>query len=367
VGLHRDHVLLGDVPLLQQTIDALPEVVLILNGHRQVVGANQALCQMLACSPAEILGKRPGELVGCQHAAAGPDGCGTSKECLVCGAVDAVLASQATQQRVTRECRILLHEPAGGALDLSVTATPVAVDGASFTICVLRDVSDQKRVGVLARMFFHDVLNTAGSIRGFAELMREAAPSHPPPAEDLDQLAELADQLVEEIQAQRDLTYAESGDLQPDFAAVETRALLEQLRACHARHPAAWGRTIELSGVWNGRLVTDERILRRVLGNMITNALEATPVGGQVKVCCRDLGSQVAFSVHNAQVMAAQVQMQVFQRSFSTKATSGRGIGTHSMKLLGERYLGGHVTFTSREPEGTEFTLTLPKIPAEAR
>jgi signal transduction histidine kinase len=32
------------------------------------------------------------------------------------------------------------------------------------------------------------------------------------------------------------------------------------------------------------------------------------------------------------------------------------------MKLFGERYLGGSVRFTSREPEGTTFVITLPKV-----
>jgi len=60
--------------------------------------------------------------------------------------------------------------------------------------------------------------------------------------------------------------------------------------------------------------------------------------------------------------MPEEIQSQVFQRSFSTKAKSGRGIGTHSMKLLGERYLGGRVEFLSDEAAGTTFSITLPKI-----
>ena len=59
--------------------------------------------------------------------------------------------------------------------------------------------------------------------------------------------------------------------------------------------------------------------------------------------------------------MPDEVQLQLFQRSFSTKGQTGRGIGTYSMKLLGERYLGGRVEFISRHPEGTTFTLSLPK------
>ena len=76
---------------------------------------------------------------------------------------------------------------------------------------------------------------------------------------------------------------------------------------------------------------------------------------------CLDRGEEVVFAVHNPAVIPEQVQLQMFQRSFSTKSQPGHGIGTYSMKLLGEQYLGGKVTFVSRFPEGTTFTLTLPK------
>ena len=69
----------------------------------------------------------------------------------------------------------------------------------------------------------------------------------------------------------------------------------------------------------------------------------------------------MVFTVHNDQVMPDEIQLQVFQRSFTTKGQPGRGVGTYSMKLFGERYLAGKVSFTSREPEGTTFTLVLPK------
>ncbi len=97
---------------------------------------------------------------------------------------------------------------------------------------------------------------------------------------------------------------------------------------------------------------------------MVKNALEATGIGGIVTIGCEDLGDHIQFWVHNAEVMPEEVQLQVFQRSFSTKGEEGRGLGTYSMKLLGERYLGGKVDFTSHSPEGTTFTLTLPKMSA---
>jgi len=57
--------------------------------------------------------------------------------------------------------------------------------------------------------------------------------------------------------------------------------------------------------------------------------------------------------------MPESVRLQVFQRSFSTKSHD-RGLGTYSMKLLAERYLGGTVSFTSSVEEGTTFRIRLP-------
>jgi sensor histidine kinase regulating citrate/malate metabolism len=50
-----------------------------------------------------------------------------------------------------------------------------------------------------------------------------------------------------------------------------------------------------------------------------------------------------------------EISNRLFQRNFSTKSEAGRGIGTYSMKLFGEKVLGGKVSFTSSEEDGTLF------------
>lgn len=354
------------MPLLQPSLDALSEPVVILNEHRQVVAANRHLLEMLRQPLPAVVGRRPGEIIGCCHACGGPDGCGTAPACQACGALQAVTTSQRTLVPVTRECRLSLSYPAGASLDLQVTATPVVIDSQGFTIAVLKNIGDQKRLAVLSRMFFHDVLNTAGGIQGYVELLEQQLPPGTEESAELAELHDLTAQLVEEIRVQRDLTYAEAGELDVRWSEIDLEVCCVRLANWLRRHPVAQGREIVVERTATGAVVSDETLLGRVLGNMLKNALEAIPRGERVTLVCRPAGAQVVFEVHNPGVMPPLVQLQVFQRSFSTKGATGRGIGTHSMKLFGERYLQGRVSFTSRESDGTTFRLMIPRQPQDA-
>jgi sensor histidine kinase regulating citrate/malate metabolism len=88
------------------------------------------------------------------------------------------------------------------------------------------------------------------------------------------------------------------------------------------------------------------------------NALEASQNGDAVSVGIDNNEGKIRFWVKNDQVIARDIQMQLFQRSFSTKG-NGRGIGTYSIKLLTENYLKGKVSFVSNESDGTVFSIDL--------
>lgn len=345
-------------PLLMASLNAMPGMVMILNENRQIVAANQAMRRVLCVAEEDLLQKRPGEILGCVRVPDGVDGCGTSRHCVTCGAASAIFESQFRNAQVVRECRILTKGENAGALDLRVSATPIELDGTRFIVVAAEDISQPKRMAVLQRVFFHDVLNTAGCISGYADFL---ATQHEAVDEVSELLTHLSEQLVEEIRAQRDLVLAESGDLILQEDVLMTGHVLDELRKQYLKSPAAADRHVELGQVWHGMIRTDRRLLMRILGNMLKNGLEAASPGETVTIACLDEGPNVAFSVHNPGVMPDHVQLQMFQRSFSTKEPTGRGIGTYSMKLLGERYLRGRVDFVSRDPEGTTFTFRLPK------
>jgi signal transduction histidine kinase len=346
-------------PLLSASLNAMPGMVMILNTNRQIVAANQAMLRVLQVAEHDVLEKRPGEVVGCVRPQEGPDGCGTSLHCATCGAVSAILESQTQNTQVLRECRILTTGDSGlGAMDLRVAATPIDVEGERFIVVAVEDISQPKRMDVLQRVFFHDVLNTAGCILGCTDhLAKEGDADN----ETCGLLTHLGEQLIEEINAQRDLVLAESGDLDVQADMLITKQVLDDLLKQYVKNPLAAERQIELGEVWSGIIWTDQRLLMRILRNMLKNGLEAISPGQAVKIECFDRGDDVVFAVHNPGVMSEAVQLQVFQRSFSTKGQTGRGVGTYSMKLLSEQYLGGRIEFVSRPPEGTTFTLILPK------
>ena len=247
------------------------------------------------------------------------------------------------------------------ALDLRIWSHPIDVQGEPYTVFSVVDASNEKRREALERIFFHDVLNTAGVVKGLADLLVQGGIPATGIKEAAEMLAESAGQLVEEISVQRMLSAAETDELSVSAQLEHSRELLTGV--LHQFHGNGLARDKALvidASAQQLEIVTDAVLLRRVLVNLVKNALEAVGAGSTVTLGAHAEGEMVCFTVHNAAVMPQAVQLQVFSRSFSTKG-SGRGLGTYSIKLISERYLRGRVSFVSNEQEGTRFTVRYPK------
>jgi len=344
--------------LITTLLNAMPDFLLVLNECRQIVVVNQRLLKAFnVTNPEMLLGLRPGEAMGCIHFSDGPDGCGTAKNCAVCGAVLAILASQESGLPQKRECQLMLGKDCS-ALDLDVLATPITIEGERFTVLALRDISSEKRRYVMERVFFHDILNSAGGIRGLASLLQEGA-SPASEEEYKTWMVDLSDNLIEEIKHQRRLLQAEQGQYIPTFEPVDLMELLRDVQRLYENHDRTPGRKLELEEVTNCVLMTDRPLLRRIIGNMVLNALEASNRGDAISIWAHCAADHVQINVTNPGEMPLEVQLSLFKRSFSTKEKQGRGLGTYSMKLFGERYLRGIISFRSTSGM-TTFSIELP-------
>lgn len=345
-------------PLVSELLQLISGLIAVLNEHRQIVALNDSFLQILGINDsAKPLGLRPGEAMQCIHAYDEPAGCGTTKFCPTCGAAIAIVSILGQKRPIEQICALSAHR-AGKKTDMAllVQSHPIKIDNKTFLLLFLQDITQQQQRSALERTFFHDMNNMLGVLLGASELLTLEKPS---------ELAETIHQtslrLTKEVAIQRCLLKSGSCDYQPSWLEFTTEEILKELSSFFASHPVARGKKISMHEDYPlVSIKTDVSLLLRVLFNMIINALEATAENGEVKVWIEQNGDFLSFCVWNAEEISKDVANRIFQCHFSTKEEAGRGVGTYSMKLLGEELLGGQVSFTTSKKEGTIFRFTYP-------
>lgn len=370
--LPRDEVrrkgeVLRENKLLDAILRYVPIFVGVVNEHRQFVVANDEFFRKLGLDEDARLGFRPGEALGCIHAADATDGCGAGPACRYCGALGAVHQAFATGEPVSREARLTTDAGDGMvAWDLRIDAEPIEIDGERLAILMMRDIGSARQKEMLERIFFHDVMNSTASLESVVRLLEPDIPRTGENGDLVDVLKGAAGDVAEQIRYFRKLSQAESGAMEVEWAQIDLDGEVAEVAAAMDQSLRFNERDVSVATkLAGGPIVSDRVLVRRIVLNMLKNAAEASGRGETVTVTTRMSGDRALVSVHNELVMTPEVRNQVFQRSFSTKSRR-RGLGTYSMKLLSTRYLGGDVTFVSGEGQGTTFTLTLPVNPPHA-
>jgi hypothetical protein len=350
---------IASLPNLKMGLDAIPLIVFVLNSCRQIVFANKtALVAMGIDNVNALYGFRPGEALNCVHGSETTGGCGTTSACKNCGAVIAILSGLQGNED-TRECSII-NKSNNSTYNLKVTSSPIIQDGETYVIVSATDLSNEKWRRMIERTFFHDVLNLIGGVKGVSELVADITPRWLPKIKRLSKnIAEGVNDIIEEIYSQKDVLAAESNEIVISSAKIASLDFLQKLVVIYQHHRLSVGKTIRIDSCVNRPFHSDPRLLRRILGNMIKNAVEASQTDQEIVVGCKMKADRLCFYVHNETFIPETLQQHIFQRSFSTKG-SDRGIGTYSIKLLGEQYLNGKVWFTSTMQQGTTFNISLP-------
>ena len=347
---------------LRQVLDASRAFMVVLNRNREVVFCNRAVLSLagVASLPA-VLGSRLGEMFHCENATQSPKSCGTTGMCRSCVMPVALDGPrEATWEwSVVRSVNGLKE-----TCDLRVTTSPIEGQE-GFVLCTLAEFSHEKGRQAIERLFFHDILNIAGGVHGLAALLSDELKGGSN-AELAREVERNADDLVTEIRTRQQISLAESGQLPIAPAAVGTLELVRTAAARYRNYYRFRGRTILVDPHTEDlRMETDPAILSSVLGDMLTNALAATQPGGTVTIGCEATQVGIEFYVHDPGVIPSAAQLHILQNSFSTK-DGGRVLGTYSMKLLTERYLGGTVQFESSALNGTRFFARYPTAVASA-
>jgi signal transduction histidine kinase len=355
--LESQRQLFSDKNLFTELLDSTPTCLIVLNEYRQIVYVNKAFKDLLKNKDVELAyGKRPGEVLNCEHAFITPDGCGTSDFCDTCGALKVILSSLKGEEDV-QECRII-QKDTNDALDLRVWSRQLKINSQKFSIFTFVDISHEKRRLALERIFFHDILNSASALSSYFHILKDS--SREEIEEAMPVASGLIDKLLEEIKAQRDLTQAENAELIVNLQSCNSLKIIKDLINLYIKQIISEEKEIEIDPNCEiTAFISDELLISRVLSNMLKNALESTNKGSKIKIGCNLIDNKIRFFVNNPGYIPQKIQNQIFQRSFSTKGL-GRGLGTYSMKLITERYLKGKIYFTTSEKEGTTFIAEYP-------
>jgi signal transduction histidine kinase len=359
--IKKIHDRISSVNYLQELLESLPNPGFILDQRRQIVLSNTEFRSMSGARELEhVIGERPGDVVKCIYATKSPNGCNGSPHCQFCNVIGAILESQNENEKKSREARLITeNNGTQNHLDLVVTSSPIKIEGEQFYLVTMLDITSEKRRKTMERVFFHDVLNLAHGLENTLHIsqMNECSTIG---GRTLENSRKITRSLIDEIQFQKNILSAESGDLNIKLTSLSSIDLLRDMIDHMSESKETNGKNLFIAGSSQDFTInTDRSLLRRILLNMIKNGLEASESGDNVILTCYTEGDEAVFTVQNKGVMSEEIRSQIWQRSFSTKGED-RGIGTYSMKLFTEDYLGGRIDFTSDDAEGTTFRIYLP-------
>jgi signal transduction histidine kinase len=159
-----------------------------------------------------------------------------------------------------------------------------------------------------------------------------------------------------------DLTRIDAGNYKVNLQVVDVRHLFEELVTQFA--PVAANKSLSLRTYAKPRSIwADPVVLRRILGNLVSNALKHTTKGG-VLVGLRQRESSLVFEVWDTGVgIAHEHQMAIFQEFFRVSQHQGTedslGLGLTIVSKL-TTLMGYQLAVSSQEGKGSVFRVMLP-------
>jgi signal transduction histidine kinase len=213
----------------------------------------------------------------------------------------------------------------------------------------------------------HELRTPLNAIIGFSEVLAERmfGEVNDKQAEYLADILESGRHLLSLINDILDLSKIEAGrmELEPTIfhlpSAIENALTLVRERA--QRHGITLGRTVDER---LGMIDADERKVKQVLLNLLSNALKFTPEGGRIDVRAAARDDAVEISVTDTGVgIAPEDQATVFEEfrqvGSAAKKVEGTGLGLAISRKFIELH-GGRIWVESQVDKGSTFAFTLP-------
>lgn len=254
---------------------------------------------------------------------------------------------------------------------LNVVAIPIPPENGGSegrALLVIKDVTEMHRLEVTRREFIsnasHELRTPVAAIKASAETLQVGADDPEAVAQFTGRIVQDADRMDRMLGELLDLSRLESGHTPMHMVPVDLSAFASD--AVSRFQPIADARQVSVRCEVDADLpllTADLEKLHQLVGNLISNAIKATPPGGTIlmRVGRAHGGVEVRVS-DTGRGIEPQHLPHIFERFYKVSRTpgdDGAGLGLAIAKHIAQAH-GGQITAKSRPGEGSTFNVWLP-------
>ncbi|MHB1294009.1 MAG: PAS domain S-box protein [Anaerolineae bacterium] len=268
----------------------------------------------------------------------------------------------------------------GATFSIEVIGAPMPYRGKTHLLAIVRDITDRvsaqdaliraerlEALGQMAGGIAHDFNNILVSVRGYSDLaLQDLVDAPNRVSEDVQHVLTAANQAAETVRRLQALSRH-----QEDTSDFSTLQVDDMVREAVELSQPRWKDQAQGSGITvrvhlnlasSAAVLGNACELRRVFTNLIANALDAMPSGGDLCIDTYRQGDWALTSVSDSGCgIPPELHTRIFEPFYSTKAGTGTGLGLTIAQSTVRRH-GGEITVASRAGQGATFRVRMPAV-----
>ncbi len=264
------------------------------------------------------------------------------------------------------------HLKNGIKIPLETSLTGITVDNTIMYICIVRDITERKRVDKMKDEFVstvsHELRTPLTSIRGALSLINSGALDKTPDkiSELLETAGRNAERLMHLINDILDMQKIEAGKLEYNYKNIDLKDALEKAIADNLNYAKQYQVNIQLDDKIDELVIqADPLRLAQIMSNLISNAAKFSGKNSTIYIHTAIENDYAKISVvDSGEGIPAEYFNKIFRKfsqndASATKERGGTGLGLAITKQMIED-MGGIIDFSSIEGIGTTFNIYLP-------